>query len=345
MRTLALADDLRQKGCRISFVCRELPGNICSVIDAKGYELYRLSGLSTPVIQDPGGSPYAMWLGVSWENDASETKALLERTGRRLDWIITDHYGLDSRWERAVNTRLARIMVIDDLANRPHECDVLLDQNLFSGMGIRYDKYLPSKCIKLLGPAYALLRPEFAEERNRAVRRGNGIRRLLIFFGGSDQTNETEKALEAVRSLNALDISLDVVVGSSNPQKERIRDICGTMPRVRYHCQVDNMARIMAEADLSVGAGGSTTWERCCLGLPSLVISVADNQVDIALSAHATGAIRYLGKHDRVTAADILSSLTDLINAPLAVAAMSEAAAKLVDGGGIARVAAVLMTS
>jgi UDP-2,4-diacetamido-2,4,6-trideoxy-beta-L-altropyranose hydrolase len=345
MRTLALADHLRQNGCRVAFVCRELPGNICNVLDAKGYDICRLPAPSVSASLTSDGSSYAAWLGVAWDTDAFETGVFLERTGTRIDWIVIDHYGLDFQWEGIVHTHSARLMVIDDLANRPHDCDVLLDQNQHIGMGTRYDGLVPEKCVKLLGPAYALLRSDFIEERNRVNRKKGEIRRILIFFGGSDQTNETEKALEAVRSLNAGNISVDVVVGSSNPQKERIRDICSTMPHVSYHCQVDNMARIMADADLSIGAGGTATWERCCLGLPSVVISVADNQEDIALSAHAIGAIRYLGKHSSVTADDILSSLNDLIKAPQTVATMSAAAAKLVDGRGTARVAAVLMTT
>ena len=341
MRCMTLAEWLTKEGHAVFFVSRELPGNLCNVIEDRGHKMHRLPYDVSNRHSATLVSEYADWLGVEWQVDADETRMLC-RKPVSLDWLVVDHYAVDYQWEQAVRSETRNLMVIDDLANRRHACDLLLDQNYCADMFSRYHTLVPEECRVLVGPRYALLRSEFVDARSNSRERDGSIKRILIFLGGSDLTNETEKALHAFRALNRPDITADVVVGSSNPLKQHIKAICSTMANVNFFCQVENMADLMVRADISIGAGGSTTWERCCLGLPSLVITVAENQFSIAEAAHQYGAIQYLGRHDSVSAEDILRSLRDVIKTPDRMRLMSNMAAKLVDGTGAKLVAQAL---
>jgi UDP-2,4-diacetamido-2,4,6-trideoxy-beta-L-altropyranose hydrolase len=207
-------------------------------------------------------------------------------------------------------------MVIDDLADRRHECDLILDQNYFQKNMQRYDQLVPAYCKKVLGPQYALLRPEFLEESKKTRERDGTIRNILIFFGGSDPTNETEKALHGIRILNQADLHFDLIVGSSNRNKEKIKNACRSILNVTFYEQVSNMASLMAKADLSLGAGGTSTWERCYLALPSIVIVVAKNQEKVATALEDAGAIWNLGWHSRVDSEKIAESFALAIKFP-----------------------------
>ncbi|WP_162255023.1 UDP-2,4-diacetamido-2,4,6-trideoxy-beta-L-altropyranose hydrolase [Paenibacillus sp. Soil522] len=182
--------------------------------------------------------------------------------------------------------------------NRVHDCDLLLDQNLFSNPEERYMGLVPEKCRLLLGPQFALLRPEFREARKRLKRKNTGINRIFVFFGGIDATNETAKALSAIKLLDLTGIHIDIVVGENNPNKDEIKLLCESMPNVVFHCQVENMADLMANADLAIGAVGNVTWERCFMELPAITITVAENQVRVAEAAHTAGVIFNLGWHE-----------------------------------------------
>ncbi|MCL4439984.1 MAG: UDP-2,4-diacetamido-2,4,6-trideoxy-beta-L-altropyranose hydrolase [Firmicutes bacterium] len=277
-RCLTLADGLRAKGAeKIYFVCRLLPGNLCQYLESKGHVVYRMPC-----------SP--QWL----ETDAGDTRTLLAGIGG-INWLVVDHYALDSRWETQMRPYARKIMVIDDLADRPHDCDLLLDQNLYENMETRYRGLVQEHCRQLLGPKYALLRPEFRDARKNLRNRDGAVHRILVFFGGSDPTNETAKALEAVRMINRPDIYLDVVVGAANPHRNQIKQLCSTLPNTAFFCQVSNIANLMAEADLAIGAGGTATWERCFLGLPSITMIVARNQADTTAAVAAHGAAWNLG--------------------------------------------------
>lgn len=297
MRCLTLAEELKKEGFQIQFICRELPGNLIDIAENHGFAVSRLY-MPEGLEYQPVDGDYNTWLGVSWEQDAEETIKIIK--GKSLDWLIIDHYSLDIRWEKKLRPYVKKIMVIDDLANRPHDCDLLLDQNLVEDMEKRYEGLLPSYCVKLVGPQYALLRPEFREARKRLKKRDGTVKRMLIFFGGSDPTNETEKALKAVLMLNRPDITVDVVVGKTNPHREKIKELCSVHPNVNYYCQVNNMAELMAKAGLAIGAGGATTWERCYMGLPAIVIDIAENQKMVTNYLAKLGFIIYLGFKEEI---------------------------------------------
>lgn len=335
MRCLTLANELRENGADISFVCRLLPGNLCEYIEQKGYHVHRLS------IHISSSNPETQYVqnydltGISRHTDIEETRIILKENDI-IDWLIVDHYTLDHQWESQIRPYVKKIMVIDDLADRPHNCDLLLDQNLYNNMENRYEKLLPNLCIKLMGPKYALLRPEFKAARKCLRVRNGSIQRILVFFGGGDPTNETAKALEALYLLNNPQFAVDVVVGYTNPHKERIKELCLTVPNITYHCQVENMAELMSRADLAIGAGGSASWERCCLGLPSLVVILADNQCELANALDEQGAIINLGWAKDLTINDYLEAIHKLT--PIQLQTISRHCLKLVDGDGCSRV-------
>ncbi|MEL7633356.1 UDP-2,4-diacetamido-2,4,6-trideoxy-beta-L-altropyranose hydrolase [Sporomusa sphaeroides] len=296
MRCLTLAKQLKKtKQAEIAFISRDLAGNLNHFIESNGYRLLLLPRAAS--VEELTG--YEQWLTVRQDVDAGQTKQFLQ--GLVVEYLIIDSYGFDKTWEDIVRPYVNKIMVIDDLANRKHNCDILLDQNYYCEPEHRYAGLVPSHCKLLLGPQYALLREEFYEARKKMRIRDGTVKNILIFFGGSDLTNETMKALQALEALQRTDIQVNVIVGASNNNKENIEAYCLQHDHIHYFCQVNNMAELMNEADFAIGAGGTATWERCFLSLPAIVITIAENQVEIAENCKRIGVIEYLGQHEMVT--------------------------------------------
>ncbi len=336
MRCLTFADELSLRGAEVIFACRKHVGHLIGLIEDKGYPVVHLQQPQAEYVTTPEDVAHAAWLGVSWQQDAADTIAALGEMPP--EWLIIDHYAIDSRWEETLRPYVGKIMVIDDLADRFHDSDLLLDQNLYQEMERRYDNLVPGDCRQLLGPRYALLRPEFTAARKCLRHRSGEIKRVLVFFGGLDPTNETVKALQALASISDRELEIDVVVGGGNLYKDQIQNFCAVHDGFHYYCQVDNMAELMAFADLAIGAGGTATWERCVVGLPALVVSVAENQKDIASYADKVGVLSYLGESSKLIAGELLRSITGILSAEKLVSAMSKKALHLVDGDGARRV-------
>lgn len=273
MRCLTLANGLKKRGAKIRFVSRHLPEHQRGLLVESGHEFVLLDNA-------PSGMPldelaHAHWLGVSQEQDAEDSiRALSDGT---WNWLVVDHYALDVRWESMLRQSSKKILVIDDIADRQHDCDILLDQNFYSDMEARYIAKVPVQCQLLLGPRYALLRDEFRQLHKQIEPRSGPVKRILVFFGGVDADNFTGRAIEALSENDMSGLHVDVVIGSQHPYREQIKITCAQYGFI-CHVQTDKMAELMAMADLAVGAGGAATWERCCLGLPSLSICIADNQ-------------------------------------------------------------------
>jgi UDP-2,4-diacetamido-2,4,6-trideoxy-beta-L-altropyranose hydrolase len=272
-----------------------------------------------------------------------ETRTAIEAWSAGADWIIVDHYGLDGGWEAAMRSHARHVFVIDDLADRHHHCDLLLDQNFYDDPLRRYDGKIDPHCRTLMGPEYALLRDEFRLARSSLGCRSGRISRVLIAFGGADMGNETAKAIEAFRSVTDPALTGIVVTGVLNPHHAEIERLCGNGHRLVLRQQVRDIARCMAEADLAIGAGGAMSWERCCVGLPSIVIAIAANQEPIAESLSRRGACWYLGPAERVRALDIVQCIEGCIKDPTAVRRVSKAATALSPGDGTRKVCDVLM--
>ncbi len=334
MRCKTLADTLRGLGVEVRFICREHAGNLISLLRAANY---RTAVLPAPAAWRAGSdaveADYAAWVGAEQSVDAEQTLEALRDFNP--DWLVVDHYGLDATWESLVRPQVGHIFTIDDLANRHHDCDLLLDQNFFAVMENRYAGLIPHQARQLLGPRFALLRPEFERARATLRKRDGTVRRVLVFFGGVDRTEETGKVLEALH--NCPDIALDVVVGGANPRADAIEAQCGGEGKVTFHRQVSNMADLMTAADFSFGAGGTSHWERCCLGLPAAVTVVAPNQSDTTRDLAERGVVLMSGFGARISVSRYRSILDTLTSEQLL--AMQSAALALVDGRGAERVA------
>jgi UDP-2,4-diacetamido-2,4,6-trideoxy-beta-L-altropyranose hydrolase len=333
MRCLALATALGAAGAKVSFICRDLPGNYVGWLRERGHRVCLLPAPSGPL--PPGEDEYLYWLGVPMETEIGECKALLKAMPAP-DWIVVDHYALDSRWESAVRPESSFLMVIDDIANRPHACQLLLDQNYYPQPEQRYSS-LAAGAIALLGPAYALLRPEFHTEHLHAKRRTGEVRRLLVFMGGSDCGNVTSSILRTLTSLEKHSLEIEVIVGKANPHLPEVAQLC-EQAGAQMLTQVNDMAARMARADLSIGATGVATWERAAVGLPTLAVSVADNQLDIARYADQLGILRWLGDAAQVNEEAWLAALRWACSSPEALQSQSARGMDLVDGLGTAKV-------
>lgn len=342
MRCLALAGELSTRGAQVVFICRNLPGNMNTQVLRNGHKLHELPLDDNTLMNNPGVSEYERWLAVEKETDAFQTGRVLAEKENGADVLVVDHYALDSVWEREVLPYIKRLMVIDDLANRRHDCHILLDQNLYENMDKRYEHLVGADTQLLLGPTFALLRKEFNSQRKVMAKRDGRVRKVMVSFGGADRTNETLKFLDSLAEAKAVALNFEVIVGKTNPNNDIIKEKCDGMANVAYYRAVNDIARLMVEVDLAVGAGGTSTWERCCLGLPAVTVAVAENQVEVARLSERMGFAVYLGISEQVSADRMIKYVTELAEDRPKMVAMSSAGMKLVDGLGVNRVCDIL---
>ncbi|VVO89825.1 UDP-2,4-diacetamido-2,4, 6-trideoxy-beta-L-altropyranose hydrolase [Pseudomonas fluorescens] len=353
MRCLTLADALKLQGSECQFICREHPGNLIEHIRSKGFQVHvlPLKGSKTAILSDATASAaepqpaHATWLGSTQEEDADKCTAILREL--IFDWLIVDHYALDARWETALKAHYQKLMVIDDLADRPHQCDLLLDQT-FGRDSKDYTPWLPDACTLLCGSKYSLLRPEFAALRAYSLERRKEpqLDHLLITMGGVDKDNATGQVLQALKSTELpASCRITVVMGTTAPWLAEVRQQAEQMPwSTTVQVGVSNMAQLMADSDLAMGAAGATTWERCCLGLPTVLVVLADNQkmaAEILDKARAVVTLS-LGKHLNAE----LSSIIDILrHDKRRMTNITEHAKNITDGTGCQFVASMLYKS
>jgi UDP-2,4-diacetamido-2,4,6-trideoxy-beta-L-altropyranose hydrolase len=331
MRCLTMADALRGLGAQSTFICRPHAGHLLDLIQQRGHTAAALAPADNtlPAIAD---SRHAKWLGTDWARDAGQTQQALG--DQVVDCLVVDHYSLNRRWEQALRPHTKRIMVIDDLADRSHDCDVLLDQNL--GRHAKdYRGLLSHNTQTLIGPAYALLRPEFAQWREHSLRRRTRpqLKSLLITMGGVDQANATGQTLDALnRCALPSDLRITVVMGSTASWLAQVQSQAAAMSRpTQVLAGVSNMAQLMAESDLCIGAAGSTSWERCCLGLPAIQLVLAANQKGISSALELAGSALTV---QLTKLRDVLPSLIEKLTHADVLSQMSENAAGVCDGLG-----------
>lgn len=342
MRCLTLAEALRAEGSECLFICREHAGNMVAHIRQHGFAVAVLPMLVRSTLDTHhAGHACANSLGCDWQTDAQQTQAILRDL--QPDWLVVDHYALDWQWEVAQQPHCQKLLVIDDLADRTHHCDVLLDQNLGRHTA-DYKNLVPAHSQVMAGPQYALLRPEFTALRAYSLQRRQQpqLKHLLITMGGADLPNATAQVLLTLQSCGLPpDCCITVVMGSQAPWLQQIQTLAQAMPwPTKVLVNVTEMAQRMADSDLAIGAAGGTAWERCCLGLPSIVVVLADNQCAGARALQQTQAAMLIGRLDDIA-----------LQLPLAIQAMTQAnqlaqfsaaASAVADGRGVGRLVQAL---
>jgi UDP-2,4-diacetamido-2,4,6-trideoxy-beta-L-altropyranose hydrolase len=343
MRCLTLAEALKGKNVEVAFICREHKGHLIDFIENKGFNVNRLSENKSNSIETKSGCSkpentlfHAHWLGATQQQDAEECEAILNKI--RPDWLIIDHYAIDQTWQNLLQGSYQKLMVIDDLADRKHQCELLLDQT-YGRNSDDYSSLIPKGCQTLLGSQYALLRPEFTQWREYSLKRRTTpkLKKLLITMGGVDSDNVTGQVLNALKTYDLpKELEVTVVMGATAPHIKTIKKQAEVMCyKTEVKTNVNNIAEIMANTDLAIGAAGATTWERCCLGVPSIQIVLAENQTKIAQELSAIHAIEYLkNMKDFTVTLDRL--VQDINNITLR-------ASRITDGGGTNRVVKILL--
>lgn len=333
VRCLALADDLATRGARVGFACAALPDTLANRIVGAGHRLYRLA-------QVPG------LLADSDDWDASvlapdgqlaDAAQALDAAGA-VDWVVLDHYRLDAAWLDAFAQSGSRRLVVDDLANRPLSCELLVDQTLGRDPAA-YGGLVPPACRLLTGAHFALLRPDFAAARPDALRRRreNRVERLIVSLGTTDIGGVTLAVTEALLAADP-GCAIDIVLMPGAASLAGVRSLAASHPGLTVHVDPPDLTALLADADIAVGAPGTSAWERCCVGLPTVILPLAANQRDVAWALAAAEAAIVV---DGVSA--IVPTVRRLIDDPDARARMVAAAFAVTDGHGAARVAAAML--
>ena len=321
MRCFTLADELNKQNHQITFICRNLTGNLISLLEKKKYKV-----IIIPVVHNfTTNNIYLEWLGATQKYDAEQTIRVLPKN---VDLLIIDSYALDEIWHQRLRKFTKKIMVIDDLADRSFDCDILLNQNL----GAQIKKYkgrVSNECELLLGCDYALLRSEFPNLREIALEKRKNtkvVKNILISLGGIDEHNKTYDILKEIPD----DLNIVVVLGMASLYNEMIKKYTMNKENIKIIVGADNMAELMLNADLAIGAGGSTSWERCCLGLPTLLYITANNQKPIAGNLEQIGAVKIVS--------NLKDDLHNILNNFSIWQFMSKRAQTVCDGLGVKRI-------
>lgn len=329
-RCMSLAEQLRERRAEVCFISRAHPGHMLELLARNCFPVRVLPGSPGSAVVD--NDRYAVWRGVSQEQDAEETLAAIDNW--RPDWLVVDHYGLGVKWERALRPAAGRLMAIDDLPGRAHDVDLLLNQNFGATSAD-----LPVGSSALLGPNFALLRPEYRQWRAARQPMVSDVRRAVVFFGGVDSENLTSRAIKALSCAEFGNLEVDVVVGAGNPHREEIETLARARPRTILHSGRPHLADLFAASDLALGAGGSATWERLCVGVPSILVDIAENQETACRSLAQCGLIEHVDADSARQASTWAEKVRYLVGAPERRFEMAREGSRLVDGLGVCRVA------
>ena len=350
MRCLTLADELRSQGIDTFFICREQKGHLGELIMDRGYPLFVLSQPQTT--SETGWTEnrgqYQTWIDVSDTIDAQQTLEVLKKK-RTCDWMVVDHYALTSAWHRRIKSFGSKIMVIDDLADRQYDCDLLLDQTFFRNK-TDYQGLISEKAQLLLGTEYALLRPDFYSLREKALTKRSsfeGVKHVLISMGGVNTLDITKNILAGLETIpNIKYIVFDVVMGRKGEAYEEMKKYASSSSlNINVFAYVKNMADSMLQADLAIGTAGSSSWERCCLGLPALLISVADNQSFLVENLAKSGAIIQIQGKNEILSKNIAKAFETIIGDVKRIKKMSQVAFEMCDGMGTKRTVDAMTSS
>ncbi|MFQ5913475.1 MAG: UDP-2,4-diacetamido-2,4,6-trideoxy-beta-L-altropyranose hydrolase [Nitrospinota bacterium] len=317
MRSLALAEALAIRGWRVSFALQGRPGHPAETVRARGFETLLL----------PEGAPETDWTALGPRLESGE-----------IGLLVIDHPEIDEAWQRRASERVPRLVILDDRADRNFWGHVLINVS----PGVKEEDYrplVPEFCRLLLGPRYALIRPEFLAHRPVEVSH-RPLRNVLVSFGGADGKNQTEKTLRALsRAAGVRELDVHVVLGGANRHAENVPALLPELPfRVTVHRDVRDMASLTARMDLAVGAAGGSAWERCCLGVPSVMVICDGTEAAAAEYLAKAGAGVNLGWHSAVRPEAITQTVQSLLSDPVRLAEMRKGAWGFVDGQGPGRI-------
>jgi UDP-2,4-diacetamido-2,4,6-trideoxy-beta-L-altropyranose hydrolase len=308
MRCLTLAKELEKRSANCVFVCQSYQGDCVELIKKNGFKVLEIKG---------------EYDEFEINNDAKNTLEII--ADQKFDWIIIDHYKIDLKWESKIRAVVKKIMVIDDLANRKHDCDVLLDQNIRINAKERYAELIPNQCMSFFGPSNVILRPEF--DNIKIENRTGEIKHILVYFGGNDIHNQAFKSIKALQQYP--EISADIIIGSNHPFQDLIMKESTTNLKVSKSI---DMSEAMIRADLAFGVCGIAAWERCAMGLPTLTCINAENQREDSENLYQLGAIDLLGESNEIETDDWCKALNRVINNKEYIAKMGENASQVVAG-------------
>lgn len=347
MRCLAIADELKNRGASVLFITVSEEQKWIDLIRSRGFTCETIETAHANGVSQTGSNckethTRSRYYVVDWRKDSSQTKEIIE--GKEIDWLIVDHYGLDWQWESSIKDCVHRILVIDDLAERAHDCDVLLDCVYGRKVG-DYKSLVPRGCKLLLGAKYAPLRPEFLNWRDFALeRRRNfqGVKKILVSLGGTDKSNLTEQVLNQLARLKLPDkIEIEVVVGLGFPHLKRVEDQIALLPiKISLDVGANNMASRIVEADLGIGAIGVSTWERFCLGLPAVNLITEAHQLAVVASLREQKFSGVL--HSSKMSSEFAPFLKKLIFDKSYYREFANQCSRVIDGNGLFRLVDVL---
>lgn len=328
-RCLSLVKALIEQGAQVSLVTRAIDGVAAQVLHDEPCPVHWLPEPSGSFQTESTSTPHAAWAGVPWVHDANDTTNAL-RT-EPVDWLVVDHYAFDARWHEALRESLScRLLVIDDTADRALAPDTLLNHNWAPDHRAKYAGRLMHEPHWLVGPRHALLSSAYRNAPRYSFQ--PEVQSLGIFMGGTDPGGISARVLAACRAAGFTG-AIEMVTTSANPHLDTLREACTRDTGVRLTLDEPDLAAFFARHDLQVGAGGGATWERCCIGAPTIAIAVAANQLAVVPGVASLGAVR------AATESTLVEVLREMIADPTTRQALGERAAELVDGRGAQRVA------
>ena len=289
VRCLNLAKYLVKRGAKVSFLSRNLGHDLISQILAANCQAIDLPSHDTTITQEADN--YQSWLGTEEQNDINQCLNLI--SDKNSFSIIVDHYGVDEEWLGIAKKSCGKLIVLDDLAQRRLDVDIVVNQNL--GWRAKDYFHLVGPETKLLiGPQYALLSENYASAGGNLKRDfTNSIPlRVLVSLGGADVENVSGKVARVLEKMQfPLDFEVTIVVGSMNPNLESLQQICrNSSGKIKLLQGKNNLVDAYLSHDLAIGAVGGSSWERCCLGLPTILVPIAENQKPAAKNLDNAGA-------------------------------------------------------
>lgn len=329
MRCLNLAKALKGRGCEVSFLCQKNEGSLNDwLLKEQHFDVFELEETKT----------------FEQERDADQSRKIIGNL-KGLDWLIVDHYKIDQVWQRRLRDVAQKILVIDDLSDREHDCDAFLNQAVLDSKDNPHQDRVPESCVKFLGPRFALIDPQFLKRRQNMDpgKRSKQIQNIFSFFGGSDKDHFSLKFIEAVQNNKNRNLNYHLIVGRQTPGAEKILKEAGENDQIKTYHSIKDMAGFISTMDLFVGSGGMITWERCCLGVSGIVVSMADNQYHFSKTLGDQGCHVFLGRHQDINSKQLAEAIDALLLNSDQICNMSKKSFELVDGQGVDRIVRFLL--